>query len=160
MMNDFTIVTVMIPFAGPFFAVMFPVVWTLVVDPDSAFDLSTKQLSARYTPRSQKNQRHLVFNQHDGELIQRMRTISATNALVKQNSECQPQRNRSARFCVEVGGYRGFLAFIMAQETPATTDKAPMQNWPTEDDKPSEVELVSPSITSLTRRASLLRLTE
>ena len=39
MMNVITFGLGMIPVAGPFLAILFPVGWTLVVDPDSAYDL-------------------------------------------------------------------------------------------------------------------------
>ena len=49
-----------------------------------------------------------------------------------------------------------FLGMVYAQaiaegrETPAKSGKAPIQNWAAEEDKPSEVELVSPSTIFLT----------
>ena len=39
MMNVLTIGLGMIPVAGPILAILFPIAWTLIVDPDSAYDL-------------------------------------------------------------------------------------------------------------------------
>ena len=145
MMNVITIDLGMIPVAGPFLAVLFPVAWTLIVDPDSAYDLLkdlmpgidlTDRIVREILDSLNETKQYLPNGWETLALPSQQPTRGAQNTSIEK-----PDVPESVLKLEEIGQS---LAFIIAGETLARSGKASSDDKPDDEDGPSEVESVNP----------------
>lgn len=130
----------MIPVAGPFLAILFPVAWTLIVDPDSAYDLLrdlapgvdlTDRIIRTILDSINETKEYLP----DG--WERL-------ALPAQQASSGVQSTDSNEQVVPLEDLGKSLAFIIAEATLANSGRAPVEDEPTDESEESVVEVTNP----------------
>ena len=144
MMNVITFGLGMIPVAGPFLAILFPVAWTLIVDPDSAYDLLrdlapgvdlTDRIIRNILDSINETKEYLPTG-WEALALPAQPSSGAQNAGLNETDVLE-----SVPKLEEIGKS---LAFIIAEETLAKSGKAPVEDEPDDGDGPGEIELVNP----------------
>lgn len=147
MMNVLTIGIGMIPVAGPFLAILFPIAWTLVVDPDSAYDLLKDLVPGiDLTDRMVRDILDSI-NETKDYLPDGWETLALPAQLSSgaQNAGLEGTEGREPISKLEDIGTS--LAFLMAGETLAKSGRAPIEAEPADGDESSVIELVNPPTT-------------
>ena len=144
MMNVLPIGLRMMPIAGPFLAIAFPLAWKLIVDPDSAYGLLRDLAPAiDLTDRLIRP----ILDSMD-ETKEYLPNGWETLALPAQPSsgaqKTSPREKYVPESVPELDDIGKSLAFIMAEQTLARSGHDPIENEPPDRDDRSEVELVSP----------------
>ncbi|KAA8564348.1 hypothetical protein EYC84_011292 [Monilinia fructicola] len=145
-LNDFfrdvlTNLISMIPVAGPFLAILFPVAWTLVVDPDSAWDVLRDLVPAVN-----------LTDQMDGIILLSLNNQKSVAMIRNKANNVPGPTEKQEAFTEKVAGETiAGLAFCIAEDILANSGKERIIKHRIEDAPPDEggnpegeVELVTP----------------
>ena len=129
----------MIPVAGPFLAILFPVAWTLLVDPDSAYDL-LRDLAPGVDLTDRIIRTILDSINESEEYLPDGWERLALPAQPSSGADYTDFNEKDVRL-EDLGKS---LAFIIAEETLANSGRALIEDEPADEHEGSEVEVVNP----------------
>ena len=139
MMNVITFGLGMIPVAGPFLAIFFPVVWTLVVDPDSVYDLLRDLVPG--VDLTDRIIRFILDSINEPKEYLRdgweRLTLPAQPSIGADSTDSDEQ-------VVPLEDIRKSLTFIIAEATLANNRRDAAEDEPGDGPEDGEVEVVNP----------------